>query len=180
MTAGVSNAARLFHWLRSRLGEVAPTAMDESGEAARFVLEAGHVQAAALPWRKAKSGIEIMLVTSLDTGRWILPKGWIEKSETPREAAIREAREEAGLKGKAAQSPIGTYFYDKIAKNGEIRRCAVDVYPLQVERQAKKWPEMSKRECIWVGPEAASAMVDEPDLGGLIAGFDVRKAKKSA
>ncbi|MFY9658787.1 MAG: NUDIX hydrolase, partial [Methylocystis sp.] len=34
-----------------------------------------HVQYAALPWRMRES-LEIMLVTSRDTRRWVIPKGW--------------------------------------------------------------------------------------------------------
>ena len=180
MTSGSSNAARLFHWLRSRLGDPAPGATGTGDDESRFSLEAAHVQAAALPWRKRGNGIEIMLITSLDTGRWILPKGWVEKGETPRETAVREAREEAGLKGKAAGEALGSYFYRKTTKNGEIRHCAVDVFPLRVERQAKKWPEMAKRDCVWMSVQQASQKVDEPDLSQLILGFDARGMRKSA
>ncbi|TIM18205.1 MAG: NUDIX domain-containing protein, partial [Mesorhizobium sp.] len=57
------------------------------------------LQVAALPWRDTKHGIEIMLITSRDTGRWVLPKGWPEAKELLCEAAAREAGEEAGLRG---------------------------------------------------------------------------------
>ncbi|MGB7917572.1 MAG: NUDIX domain-containing protein, partial [Rhodomicrobium sp.] len=58
-------------------------------------------QVAALPLRLAKNGaIEILLVTSRDTGRWIIPKGWTSKRIKDCKAAAREAREEAGVKGK--------------------------------------------------------------------------------
>ena len=66
------------------------------------------VQVAALPWRPSSRGIEIMLVTSRGTGRWVLPKGWPEKAETLSQAAEREAGEEAGITGGIARQPIGS------------------------------------------------------------------------
>jgi ADP-ribose pyrophosphatase YjhB (NUDIX family) len=39
----------------------------------------------------------ILLVRRADDGLWCLPCGWVEPSESPAEAAVREAREETGL-----------------------------------------------------------------------------------
>lgn len=47
------------------------------------------------------------LVVSSSTGKhWILPKGHIEKGETPRKAALRELREETGVVGKIVQAGL--------------------------------------------------------------------------
>src|SRR5690348_1261746 len=71
------------------------------------------VQVAALPWRKGPDGVEIMLITSRETGRWVLPKGWPEGDEALWDAAAREASEEAGIDGAIARSELGCYYYAK-------------------------------------------------------------------
>ena len=87
------------------------------------------LQVAALPWRKADDGVEIMLITSRDTGRWVLPKGWPESGENLFDAAAREAGEEAGLSGSVSRREIGRYYYAKALSSGKEVPCEVLVYP---------------------------------------------------
>lgn len=129
------------------------------------------VQIAALPWREKDERVEIMLITSRDTGRWVLPKGWPEGSEEYHEAALREAAEEAGLRGAISASEAGRYFYGKCLKSGLERRCEVFVFPLKVERVENKWPEKGQRLRRWFLPVDASVRVREPDLAELLAEF---------
>lgn len=129
------------------------------------------VQAAALPWRKTRTGVEVMLVTSRGTGRWILPKGWPEANESLSGTAAREAAEEAGIEGAIARTETGRYFYGKVQPTGLQWRCEVAVFPLEVDREAKKWPEMKKRTRRWYAPRDAAKLVDEPDLGEIIERF---------
>ena len=82
------------------------------------------VQVAALPWREEDRGVEVMLITSRDTGRWVLPKGWPEGDEALHEAAMREAAEEAGLRGSISDKESGRYFYGKGLKSRNGRRRA--------------------------------------------------------
>ena len=138
------------------------------------------VQVAALPWRKAEDGFEVLLVTSRGTGRWVLPKGWPEKREEPYEAAAREAAEEAGVDGTIARRAAGRFYYAKLLPSGMRWRCEVFVYPLEVDRVADKWPERKKRTRRWCSPQEAASLVAEPDLGELIAGFGVNPRKFAA
>lgn len=138
------------------------------------------VQAAALPWREADEGIEIMLVTSRGSGRWVLPKGWPEGQEQLCETARREAAEEAGLDGAVSREEAGRYFYGKALPTGFSRRCEVHVYPLKVERMAKKWPEKGKRRRQWVSPRDAAALVEEVDLREVIDAFSRNPRKFAA
>src|SRR5262245_66501360 len=99
------------------------------------------LQVAALPWRKTDNGVEIMLVTSRDSGRWVLPKGWPEGRERLFDTAAREAAEEAGLGGAVSRDEIGSYLYDKMVPSGTEWRCQVLVFPLEVNEIATVWPE---------------------------------------
>ncbi|WP_173931435.1 NUDIX hydrolase [Chelativorans sp. Marseille-P2723] len=128
------------------------------------------VQAAALPFRQGQDGLEILLITSRGTGRWILPKGWPEGQETLGETAAREALEEAGVEG-AMGGELGRYLYGKEMGKGMRWRCEVAVFPLKVEREATSWPESGKRVRAWVDAQEAARRVAEPDLAALIAAF---------
>ncbi len=129
------------------------------------------LQVAALPWRKARDGVEIMLITSRDSRRWVLPKGWPEGSEQLFDAAAREAAEEAGLGGAVAQLEIGSYYYGKALASGLERQCEVLVFPLEVDEIATAWPEKKQRTRKWFAGAKAAKLVKERDLGELIARF---------
>jgi 8-oxo-dGTP pyrophosphatase MutT (NUDIX family) len=129
-------------------------------------------QVAALPWRKGATGIEILLVTSRGTGRWVIPKGWIENGDNePSLAAAREAQEEAGLVGVPAKSGLGFYSYAKQFDDGTSADVRVRVYPLKVIRQLKHFKEVGERHLEWFAAVDAAAAVKEPDLAALIASF---------
>ncbi|PPC99876.1 MAG: NUDIX hydrolase [Hyphomicrobium sp.] len=126
-------------------------------------------QVGALPMRKAEDGtMEILLVTSRDTGRWVIPKGWPSKRMTDASAASREARQEAGVTGKIATKPVGSYRYRKIEKTSS-RLIEVDVYRLAVKKERKRWPEKLQRNRAWFDLETAARRVREPRLKRLIA-----------
>jgi 8-oxo-dGTP pyrophosphatase MutT (NUDIX family) len=128
------------------------------------------VQYAALPYR-VRDGLELLLITSRETGRWVLPKGWPMKGKKAHAAAAREALEEAGLKGKIGKRALGAYSYGKRLSNGAVLACTVEVYPLAVERQLKRWPEKGQRTSKWFSPSEAANQVEEPELAALIEAF---------
>jgi len=133
---------------------------------------ATRVQYAALPYRrKNASTIEVLLVTSRETKRWVIPKGWPKKRLKPCHSAAHEAREEAGVVGVVATEPIGSYSYEKRLKSGNIVTCEVQVFPLKVVRQQRSWPEKGQREISWFAPDRASEAVREPLLATIISGF---------
>jgi len=109
-----------------------------------------------------------MLVTSRKTKRWIIPKGWPMTRMAPHAAAAQEALEEAGVVGRVANKPIGSYSYDKRLRTGAVIVCEVHVFPLEVEGQQDDWPEKGKREIRWLSPEEAAAAVEEDVLGNII------------
>jgi phosphoglycolate phosphatase-like HAD superfamily hydrolase/8-oxo-dGTP pyrophosphatase MutT (NUDIX family) len=126
-------------------------------------------QCAALPFRSgADSGLQIMLVTSRDTGRWIIPKGWPSAGEAPHASAEREALEEAGVVGIVGRDSIGTYLYEKRLASGVVVICEVAVFALEVERQQQDWPEKLERRFRWFSPDGAANAVREPALREII------------
>jgi len=134
------------------------------------------VQYAALPYRRrAQSRTQVMLITSRETGRWIIPKGWPKKRQAPHVSAAREALEEAGVVGEISRDPIGSYSYRKRLRNGVVVACEVQVFSLEVKRQQKKWPEKGEREFQWFSPTDAAKVVKEPVLREIIRAFPRRK-----
>jgi 8-oxo-dGTP pyrophosphatase MutT (NUDIX family) len=128
-------------------------------------------QYAALPYRR-NGTVEILLVSSRGTRRWVLPKGWPMKGRQPHAAAKQEALEEAGVVGKIAKESVGDYQYLKRLKNGAAVLCTVTVFPMRVERQRKNWLEKDQRTTRWFSlPEAAEA-VQEPELRDVIRNFE--------
>src|SRR5262252_2705112 len=92
-------------------------------------------QHAALPCRFSRaSGVEVLLVTSRETKRWVIPKGWPKKHKAPWDSAASEAREEAGVVGEVSKEPIGSYLYTKRLRSGKAVVCEVQVFGLEVKR----------------------------------------------
>lgn len=129
-------------------------------------------QIGALPWRRRDGVLEVLLVTSRETRRWVAPKGWPMPYKSDAEAAATEAWEEAGVKGLIAPAPIGGYSYAKRLKDGSERPCRVKVYPLEVTAERDAWPEATQRERRWMAPTEAAALVAEPELADLLQAFD--------
>ena len=129
-------------------------------------------QVAALPWRRGADGVEILLVTSRETRRWVTPKGGRMPGKTDAEAAAQEALEEAGVEGVVGPEPVGTFRYLKVLKRRAPRWCVVALYGLEVRAEHAAWQEQGQRERRWMPRDEASASVDEPDLKALIASFE--------
>lgn len=125
-------------------------------------------QVGALPFRKRRGKVEILLITSRETKRWIIPKGWPMDGLQNYNAARREALEEAGIVGRVGKIPIGHFQYDKRLKNGDVRRCHIYVYKLEVKTMLRNWHEKHERQRRWFTTEKAAALVDEVGLKAII------------
>ena len=136
-------------------------------------------QVGALPFRRTPEGaFLVFLITSRETRRWVIPKGWPMKRRKPFEAAAREAYEEAGLVGHIGKRPLGFYLYEKRLKNRDSVLCQVKVFPLEVRKQLKNWPEQDQREGRWFpSPEAADVVV-EAGLAGIIRAASKHRLKR--
>jgi uncharacterized protein Yka (UPF0111/DUF47 family)/8-oxo-dGTP pyrophosphatase MutT (NUDIX family) len=141
-------------------------------------------QIAALPYRTegaaSDAPIRILLVTSRENRRWVIPKGNPSAGMVAHNAAALEAEEEAGVQGLVCPTPLGTYRYRKRQKNGASLMIDVDVFPLAVNRELDRWKEQGERERRWVSLPEAASMVDEPDLSDLIRSFGPSEFKAAA
>ena len=131
-------------------------------------------QSGAIPWRMGESGLEVLLITSSQGTRWIVPKGWVEPGLTPAESALKEASEEAGVEGTLSPAPVGMLRY----KRGD-RMLDVEIYLLEVTRVHERWPEDFKRERTWLPAPEAAALASEPGLARYILDLAERLARRS-
>ena len=127
-------------------------------------------QLAALCWRIKDGKLQICLVTSRNSGRWILPKGWPMHKQTPAAAAATEAFEEAGVSGIVSDSCLGAYSYIKPL---DARKTPVLtlVYPLHVQTEHDVWPEKRQRRRKWFGQKKAAKKLVEPELQQIVSTF---------
>lgn len=135
-------------------------------------------QYAALCYRRSKENgqLEILLLTSRDTGRWVIPKGWPMGSKAPYVVAETEAREEAGIKGIVEREPLGTFGYSKGMPEGLSLPCEVQVHALEVTGSLKDFKEKGERKLEWVSPRVAASRVAEPGLKKIILAFAKRES----
>ena len=129
-------------------------------------------QTAAMPIRWDKDDrLRVLMITSRDTGRWVMPKGWLMDGRKPWHAAEIEALEEAGAVGAISDEPLGTYSYSKRLERGRAVPCEVTVYPMVVRKLKRRWKERAERQRRWFSPRKAASLVDEPELSALLSGL---------
>ena len=127
------------------------------------------LQVGALPYRRHEDGsIEVMLVTTRSSGRWIVPKGWPMEGKTPVQAAEQEAYEEAGVRGHTSSVEIGRFPHEKSQFLSNIRT-EVAVFPLSVQEELSAWPEREQRTRCWFSVDEAKRAVQSDELAGIIA-----------
>jgi 8-oxo-dGTP pyrophosphatase MutT (NUDIX family) len=137
--------------------------------------EAFRLQFGALCFRYRDDGdIEVLVITSRDSGRWIIPKGWPMKGKKPHEAAAIEAWEEAGVRGKAKKKPAGRYTYLKELNDGAVVPCVVELFQVEVDKVNAKFKERGQRLQAWVSLDEAARRVREIELKSLLVNFQPR------
>ncbi len=125
-------------------------------------------QHGAFCWRLRRDNLQVLLVTSRDTGRWVIPKGWPHADLSPMESAKREAWEEAGVEGVVDSRCLGLFSYNKGISLQESIPCVVSVYGLRVHRLLRQFPERKERSRKWFTLEKAAKRVAEPELRAMM------------
>ena len=122
----------------------------------------------------------MLLITSRDTGRWVIPRGRLENGLTSAQTAELEAYEEAGVKGVTSEIPLGIFTYNKRLRSGIANPATVEVYAMRVEKNLEEWPERSQRRLEWMPISEAVKLVQEPGLAILLHRLEEIEAAKSA
>ncbi len=130
------------------------------------------IQMAALCYRNRDCGKDVLLITSRDTGRWVIPKGWPIDGMDGAQAALQEAWEEAGVsKAEVELRATGQYDYVKELDSGAEAMVETQVYLARVIDIETDFPEADQRRRKWVTPQEAANMVEEPGLKDILRGL---------
>ncbi|WP_245487533.1 NUDIX hydrolase [Rhizobium leguminosarum] len=143
---------------------------------AMFHGSTAHRSAARCCRKSENDGMEVLLITTRETKRWTIPKGWPVKGLDPHQAAKREAWEEAGVKGKAKKKPFGYFTYVKTLADGHKVPSVVQVHLLETRATRSHFPERGQRDLVWLPASEAALLADEPELKGLLGKFSRRTA----
>ena len=137
-----------------------------------------------MPYRNVGRGlrapVQVLLVTSRESGRWVIPKGNFGNHISPHAAAAQEAEEEAGVRGAVCPTPLGTYRYRKRKGSGASLMADVEVFPLAVSEELRDWKEKQQRQRRWFNLNDAASAVDEADLSDLIRSFNSSEFNQAA
>ncbi|WP_299679793.1 NUDIX hydrolase [uncultured Roseobacter sp.] len=131
-------------------------------------------QFAALCYRVRKTKVQVLLITSRGTKRWIVPKGWPMDGRTPAESALQEAWEEAGVRGHSDGRCLGIFSFSKDADDLGEFPCLAMVYAIDVDSLAEDYPEAGQRQRKWMSRKKAARLVSEPELARILRDFDPR------
>ena len=135
----------------------------------------GREQAGVIPFRRKKGNIEVCLIRNKGRKKWKIPKGFVDPGETAEQAALKEAWEEAGLKGRLSGGSIGLYGYEKWGFE-----LTVSVYLMEVTDADDDWEESRFRERSWERVETAFEMLRKHPVRPLldIAATRLERRKK--
>lgn len=120
------------------------------------------LQACAVPYRRSDGQLEFCLITSSE-GRWTFPKGNIDPGETAEHTALKEALEEAGLRGTILGEPLGSYQLET-----SDAKLDVAAMLMAVESCDSDWEEADRRERRWVTLGQARELIKQNGLHEMI------------
>ncbi|GAA6618269.1 NUDIX hydrolase [Scytonema sp. NUACC26] len=102
-------------------------------------------QSGVIPYRVQDGKIEVLLITTRNYQRWVVPKGGISNGMSPPNSAAKEAWEEAGIVGQVDTHELGSYKYRKRGKSYQVK-----MYLLPVQEVSEDYPEVGQRQRQWL------------------------------
>jgi len=112
----------------------------------------------AIPYRCRNGKPEFCLITSIRRGNWDFPRGSSTRCETPAEAALKEALEEAGLHGEIEGKPLGHMN----TRSGT--RPFRTVFLMRVDQADDDWLEAKVRKRRWSRTDEARELIERAEL----------------
>jgi 8-oxo-dGTP pyrophosphatase MutT (NUDIX family) len=154
--------------MEARLPKTRPH-LAEMARAGVYLPDGLRQQVGALCYRidMATNDLEVLLITTRESHRWAIPKGWPMNGKSPHQAAKQEALEEAGVSGKVSKRVFGHFTYLKCLADGEKVPCMVEVHLLRAEHAVTAYKEQGQRKILWCSCFEAAVKVGEPELKGL-------------
>ncbi|CAN6548573.1 unnamed protein product [Malus baccata var. baccata] len=98
------------------------------------------------------------MISSPNRDDLVFPKGGWEDDETMREAACREALEEAGVKGVLDDNPLGVWEFRSKSKQNSCSLqggCKGFMFAMEVTEELDSWPEQANYGRKWLTIEEA-------------------------
>lgn len=131
----------------------------------------------AVVFRKRDGETQILLIRHENGGHWAFPKGHVEKKETEEETALREIREETGLKVK-----LDTAFRHVVTYSPKPETIKDVVYfAAKAEKDAKvRRQEEEVTDTCWLPPEQALEQVTYENDREILRAFLEYRARKKA
>tara|TARA_B100001113_G_scaffold133927_1_gene109775 strand:- start:1039 stop:1542 length:504 start_codon:yes stop_codon:yes gene_type:complete len=127
------------------------------------------------------SGNQILLVQEASgphTGRWGVPKGFVESGELPFDAALRELREECGIEGEVS----GLVGVRETVRDGiisiflaySVEPCSLDVDVDPMEIKDHGWFNLEQLKTIdWISPTMQSIATSALSCGAPTVSLDL-------
>ena len=134
-------------------------------------------QFAALPFRTENAQLSILLITTRGKQRWSVPKGSPMQRKRPHRTAALEAYEEAGVLGRVSTTAIGSFRHSKRQGKRKVIY-SVKLFPFEVKKQRRRWPERKQRRAIWLPASEAARRVHRTELRRLIKRFARQQASR--
>lgn len=124
-------------------------------------------------FRKKRGEVQVLVVKSSTSGRWVFPKGGIERSLTPEANAIKEVYEEGGVVVSVLHEiPTLTVPYYKDTAQG-----MVTYFLSSAVLSLEDYPEVRLRKRKWVSLNKGAKLLDDDQQS--ILGFFRKSIKES-
>ena len=120
-------------------------------------------QSGVIPFQRRANDTAFCLITTSSGRRWTFPKGIIERGDSARETALKEALEEAGLHGTLVDDVIGSF---EQTKWGQTFRVAV--YLMEVTSEDRVWEEQGFRQRRWCDAATALALIADRPMAPIL------------